>query len=252
MAAPKVTCIIPTRNRHEQLREAVASVLFTGYQPIEIIIVDAGSHPPVSVPNLPFDSRCIRLISGPSCNGAVARNLGLREASGDYVCFLDDDDEILPDKFSLLVSILESERSYDAAAGGIIAVDCEKNERCYRSNKDFSRLGNTIKNKIHNNATLIRTNIARKILFNETLDKFQDTQFNTDLVYVYNVVHVDAPVATWVYHEPSKQVSAKRGQFHCMKNYLKLIRHLVVSTRVPFYLLYNHAAILLYYFLRRW
>ncbi len=90
--------IIPTHERPEFLASAVASVLRQTIQDFEIVVVDDASG---SAAEVPSDPR-IRLVRRSECGGpAVARNTGLDEATGRYVCFLDDDDVYSPDRLAL-------------------------------------------------------------------------------------------------------------------------------------------------------
>jgi len=90
-ARPLISVIIPVYNGAEFLHEAVASVLAQNYSALEIIVVDDGSQDDIeaAVRALPIDVRFFRQINmGPSS----ARNRGIRDASGDYIAFLDVDD----------------------------------------------------------------------------------------------------------------------------------------------------------------
>lgn len=83
----KFSVIIPTRNRIDFLKEAVASVLIQNYSRFEVIVVNDGSHAIEE-----FDDKRVRIIDNHQ-NGAVeARNLGVAKAVGSYIAFLDDDD----------------------------------------------------------------------------------------------------------------------------------------------------------------
>jgi glycosyltransferase involved in cell wall biosynthesis len=91
--------VIPTRDRPALLAQAVASVRDQTQQVHEIIIVDDGSRPPVSVAAL--HSKQMRVLvhrNEVSKGPAAARNQGCRLASGDFIAFLDDDDYWLPEK----------------------------------------------------------------------------------------------------------------------------------------------------------
>lgn len=91
---PRVTIILPTRNRPEMLRRAVRSALGQTVDDLEVLVVDDSSSPPAEVPEDPR----LRLVRLPTRAGAAgARNAGLREARGEYVAVLDDDDELLPE-----------------------------------------------------------------------------------------------------------------------------------------------------------
>ena len=87
----RVSVIMPTSNRPIMAGEAGASVLRQTMSDFEVIVVNAGTIPPV----LPDDPR-VRLIAAPGLGAAAARNRGLAEAAGDFVSFLDDDDLYSP------------------------------------------------------------------------------------------------------------------------------------------------------------
>lgn len=106
---PKVSVIIPTYNRPDRLRTALASVLAQEYRDFQIIVVNDGAMPvePV-IAAFNGDGR-ITLINHDRNRGlAASRNTGLRQATGTYVCYLDDDDRFLPDHLRTLVDQLET------------------------------------------------------------------------------------------------------------------------------------------------
>lgn len=84
---PKISVIIPTRNRPAFLREAVQSVLTQSFTDFELLIVNDGE---VGIPKL-GDDRC-RVLENEMRGAVSARNLGVAKAKGDHIAFLDDDD----------------------------------------------------------------------------------------------------------------------------------------------------------------
>lgn len=115
-----VSTIIPVYNRGEMLREAVASVLAQSWRPIEIIIVDDGSTDDTSQVMAELRSRnsdAIRLLQQANAGPGVARQAGLALAEGEFVQFLDSDDLLLPDKFTLQVAGLRSDPEAGIAYG---------------------------------------------------------------------------------------------------------------------------------------
>lgn len=94
-----VSVVIPTRNRSALLKEAVRSVLAQTLPAHEIIVVDDGSdaeHLP-SIRGIVQSSERIHLHRLASHRGvSAARNLGLDNARGDFILFLDDDDLLHP------------------------------------------------------------------------------------------------------------------------------------------------------------
>lgn len=96
---PKVSVIIPTYNRAHVLGRALRSVLNQAYQDFELIVVDDGSSDAtVEVMSGFADSRIRYLHHEENRGAAAARNSGIKAARGEYVAFLDSDDEWLPEK----------------------------------------------------------------------------------------------------------------------------------------------------------
>ena len=89
--APLISVIIPVYNGARFLAQAVDSVLAQHYPCVEIIVVDDGSTDDVAgaIAALPVD---VRLFRQDNAGPAAARNRGIRDASGDFVAFLDVDD----------------------------------------------------------------------------------------------------------------------------------------------------------------
>ena len=91
--------IMPTRNRPQQFSEALASILAQSVPAAEIIVVDDGSAEEHRAPYRAVLERGADRIKWYSLvarskghGGAYARNFGAAHATGDYLCFLDDDD----------------------------------------------------------------------------------------------------------------------------------------------------------------
>jgi len=93
-ARPQVTIVIPTHDRPHLVDRAVRSSLAQDQASVEVIVVDDGSMPPYG-PSVPDERlRVFRLDE--SKGGNAARNLGLAHARGEWITFLDDDDEMYP------------------------------------------------------------------------------------------------------------------------------------------------------------
>ena len=105
---PAVSVIIPTYNRAEFLHLAITSVLNQTFQDFEIIVVDDASedHTYEVVSNF-RDKRIKYIRHEANKRVAAARNTGVLHASGDYIAFLDDDDEWLSQKLQMQVALLE-------------------------------------------------------------------------------------------------------------------------------------------------
>ncbi|MCF8078554.1 MAG: glycosyltransferase [Desulfobacterales bacterium] len=101
---PLVSIVLPTHNRAHTIQKSVDSLLAQTYRDFEIIVVDDGSKDDTKriVDDLMTTDSRIRYIRHASRRGAnVARNRGVREATGKYIAFQDSDDQWLPRKLSI-------------------------------------------------------------------------------------------------------------------------------------------------------
>ncbi len=114
-----VSTIIPVFNRPKMLQQAVASVLAQSYRPIEIIIVDDGStdntHQIAETLARQHDE--IHVLHQKNSGPGVAREAGRQIARGEFIQYLDSDDLLLPEKFSLQVRGLQKNYECDVAYG---------------------------------------------------------------------------------------------------------------------------------------
>jgi glycosyltransferase involved in cell wall biosynthesis len=106
--APRVSVVLPVRNRSQPLRRAIASVLAQTFAEFELIVVDDGSDEDLLAVIAAFgDGRITYLRRDHSEGPAVARNDGIRRARADLVAFQDSDDAWLPAKLERQVAALE-------------------------------------------------------------------------------------------------------------------------------------------------
>lgn len=106
--APRVSVVIPTRDRAPLLRRALDSVFAQTCADYEVIVVDdASTDDTASMLAGIADSR-LRVLRNAASGGAPrARNLAIAAARGEFVAFLDDDDEWLPRKLELQLARFE-------------------------------------------------------------------------------------------------------------------------------------------------
>ncbi len=109
---PKVSVIVTCYNYEKYLREAVESVLYQTFQDFEIIIVNDGSTDNSAevakqlIAEYPND-RIILIDQENSGQPAIARNNGIKKASGKYILPLDADDKFKPDMLHECVKLLD-------------------------------------------------------------------------------------------------------------------------------------------------
>lgn len=107
----KVSVIVPAYNVEKYIKRCIYSILNQKYKYIEIIIVDDGSTDDTLLlcKELADQDKRIHLISQKNMGVSSARNEGIKNATGEYVLFVDSDDYLIENSIELLVN--EKERS---------------------------------------------------------------------------------------------------------------------------------------------
>ena len=106
-ACPKVTVIIPTYNRSRFICQAVDSVIAQTYPNIELIVVDDGSTDETHDLLKKYGKK-LRYLYQKNQGRSAARNLGVKNAKGKYIAFLDSDDLWMPTKLATQVDLIET------------------------------------------------------------------------------------------------------------------------------------------------
>lgn len=114
-----VSVVIPTYKRSDMLIRTIESVLNQSYNNIEVIVVDDNNNDNYRKET---EEKMIKYKHNPkiryikhkrNLGGCAARNTGLRESKGEFICFLDDDDIIYKEKIEKQVEFLENNQNFD-------------------------------------------------------------------------------------------------------------------------------------------
>jgi glycosyltransferase involved in cell wall biosynthesis len=106
MNHPTVSVVIPTYNRETLVKAAISSVLQQTYSDFELLIIDDASQDETQIAVESFQDPRIHYIRHSQNAGECAtRNTGLQACQGDYVAFLDSDDEWLPNKLETQLNL---------------------------------------------------------------------------------------------------------------------------------------------------
>ena len=121
---PEITVAILTYNRVKYLTPAIESVLKQTFTDFELLILDNSSTDNTESLVKSFSDQRIRYIKHPPVSPGVARNIGLENAKGKYVGYLDDDDIWLPEKLASQLAAFQSSPETTALVyGGYIKFD---------------------------------------------------------------------------------------------------------------------------------
>jgi glycosyltransferase involved in cell wall biosynthesis len=154
---PKTSVIIPVYNAEETILETIRSVQNQSSSDLEIIIIDDGSTDrTLHLLQKLKDSR-IKIFSFENCERSVARNRGIKIASGDYITFIDADDLWTHDKIELQIKALENNPKAGVAYSWTSFIDEIGN--FLFSAKPYSFEGDVYSKILVNNFTICGSNI---------------------------------------------------------------------------------------------
>lgn len=108
MEWPLVSIIIPTFNHTSVLVHALGSIDYDNY---EAIVVNDGSPPSVKDSLDLSEYPSVKLITQPNGGASSARKRAQQEAQGEYIAYLDSDDELAPGKLQKMVALLDNHKN---------------------------------------------------------------------------------------------------------------------------------------------
>ena len=121
---PLVSVVIPTYNHAHFLGRALQSVIDQTYTNWEVIVIDNHSTDNTDGVVISFSEPRIRLIKINN-DGVIAasRNLGIRDAKGDWIAFLDSDDCWYSQKLKVIMATIAVDDSYDVVSNDELMIN---------------------------------------------------------------------------------------------------------------------------------
>lgn len=214
--SPKVSVIIPTHNRAALLPRAVNSVLAQTYSDFELLIVDDYSTDDTPAVIAGFADPRVRAFRHDTNRGQSAGiNTGVANARGEYISFLDDDDEWRPAKLEGQVRLLDA----SAADVGMIYGWMDRVDDA--TGRLTPTYRNTIKGDIFEDALaldvpgptivlMVRASAAREVGgFDERLSRYDDADFICRVAERYKAAVLPEVVAVAHYrHQHARMADA--------------------------------------------
>lgn len=199
-----ISIIIPVYNTSKHIERCLKSIIEQTYKTLEIIVVDDGSTDnsiDIIKGILKFDDR-VKIIQKKNSGVSDSRNLGIDNAQGEWICFVDSDDYIEKDYIEQLYNyVIKSEA--DIVYSGIRVINgsdvtlktnncgakilenddiknlmCSLIDNCTLedSNIDLQVLGYPF-------AKLLKKSLVRDIRFEKEISIREDALFNIDILY---------------------------------------------------------------------
>ncbi|GEN51437.1 glycosyltransferase family 2 protein [Alkalibacterium pelagium] len=209
-----ISVVIPTHNRSELLTRAVESALNQTHKDIEIIVVSDGSTDNTEEVMKAYQQRennikFISVFPGKGANNA--RNEGIRASEGEYIAFLDDDDEWAPHKLESQLSVFNSDSSIGMVYTGINVIYVKEDLTYYSLSGKGGDLSKDIllKNVIGATPSVM---IKKEILdqsgfFDVDMPAKQDYDLWIRVCQLTNVGYVDEPLVNYYNYSGEKQIS---------------------------------------------
>ncbi len=206
------------------LVHALNSLIQQHYHFLEVVLVWFGENKPDLTR---FEVLAIRIISGQQ-NRSYNLNIGIAEARGEYIAFLDQDDVVYPMHLALLLAEMQGRPEVDVAHSGCRVVSCRRDGDSVVTGSevevinqaiDISRL--LLGNSFPNHSLLFKSHIFRTLHFDESLEVYEGWEFLTQLFFSgYHFSHVNE--VTCEYRLYCDEHSLTLPQDHARKSYLGL------------------------------
>jgi glycosyltransferase involved in cell wall biosynthesis/putative flippase GtrA len=189
----KVSIVVPIYNTAKYLKRCIDSILDQSYKNLEVILVDDGSTDDsglVADDYAKKDSR-IKMIHQKNAGQSSARNIGIKKATGEFISFIDSDDEIKPDFINDLLSAFTADTSLSvcgmhykrlkAKTAEDVYINPIRSRRKKESKKAYILYLLAIDGRIYSSVNkLYRTNVVKKLQFDQSLNFAEDTKFVLD------------------------------------------------------------------------
>ena len=189
---PKISVVIPLYNKAHTIVKTLNTVFAQTYQYFEVIIVNDGStDESIKVIHDNFNDSRIRIFHQTNSGVSAARNRGVDEAKGNYIAFLDADDEWFPQYLAEAVDVINN-FDCNIIITGRLSQDTKVNYK-------RSCIPTQYKNKVshidffenphvfmHISATIIKSNILKQ---QTDWNRFiQGQKYNEDFTFLYRVI----------------------------------------------------------------
>lgn len=217
-----VSVILPTWNRAHLLPRAIRSVLLQTHTNFELIVVDDASTDNTKEVVSKFNDKRIKFIRldydkrDTSYGAAKARNVGIKNAIGEYIAFQDSDDEWFTDKLKTQVDAFENADTNVGIVFGVLLRNENGKSKIVPAHKiSVSEDGTLVPSLLKTNYVSLITAMVKNEcftkngLFDELMPKYQEWELWIRFSTTYRFKFIDKPVATAYAQKVSVSTSPK-------------------------------------------
>ncbi|PZD79110.1 glycosyltransferase family A protein [Mesonia sp. K7] len=186
---PLVSVVLPVYNAEKSIDYCLKSVLEQSYKNIEVIVINDGStdrsEEIIQTIIKKYPEKRIKYISQENKGVSVARNLGLKKALGEFIAFIDSDDEWLPTKLEEQMKVFDENNKVDI-------ISCNRNQEHFDSflgNKFKVLQRIPAKMLFLKNFALTPTVVMKREAFHTVGYFNENMRYAEDLIYFVRLAH---------------------------------------------------------------
>jgi len=203
-----ISVVIPLYNKEPIIERSLRSVLSQDYEDLEVVVVnDCSTDKSADIVRSIKDDR-IRLIDQENGGPSKARNTGVKYAKGDWIVFLDADDELLPKALKHFVDLIEEYPQFKMFGCSYITDNGMQQQEPYMIKEGYNRNCYKVhalnRYNYRTGCTIIKKEIAIACPFDEKLRRFEDLEcyfrmhqfggmyFDPTVVFKQNISYCEA------------------------------------------------------------
>lgn len=213
---PLFSIIIPTYNRELLIGRAIDSILDQSFKDFEIIIVDDGSTDNTKKVIKSYTDPRVKYIYQENAERSAARNNGIKNALGEYICFLDSDDQFKLDHLSTFHDEIKKNNSPECMFyTKILSSD--------QTQKNYNKYEKILKFMIHPQEVCIHKKIFDEEIFDVELRVVEDFDLWIRIVHKYPLVNIKKETIIINNHEDRSINNLKNNVYQLALNQFRKI-----------------------------
>lgn len=206
-AFPLISVVIPTYNQALYLPEALESVFQQTYYNLEIIVVNDGSTDETAQIGTIYRQKDSRLswIEQSNEGPSGARNRGIGAAQGDYICLLDSDDLMDPERIALQYQAFQRDSSVDIVYTALRLIDADKHPLGEMHSRDFPPIDFLalmfFRNLIPGPSTIMaKSHCLKHHAYHPSFKHAEDYELMMRLAHLFHFKYLDLPLTSYRRH----------------------------------------------------
>ena len=215
-----ISVIIPLYNKEPIIERSLQSVLGQDYDDFEVVVVNDGSTDRSADIVRSINDPRIRLIEQENGGPSKARNTGTKNARGEWIVFLDADDELLPGAMRMFSTTIESYSNYNFHNYPWFIDNGRERTKCGYTNRE--KIENPFKKYYYKEINprtgsyVLSKDLARKCLFNESLHRYEDDEMLFRVFHKAQIMNLPEPCMVC----NTKYASASHGRKNIQEDFL--------------------------------